>query len=231
MAPDPRRDAVRTRFARRRPATSTSAMSPTPSGSGAWRASAGAGVLLRIEDHDRQRCRPEYDAALLEDLDWLGFEADAGPGPPVRRRRAVRRRRSSGSGRRARLWLRLHARDVRGLGARPRPPWHGPGCPGGCREPWPRRAGPARRARRRLRALDGPDSSARAPTRSRTTATALIRDRDGNWTYGFAVVVDDLRQGVDLVVRGRDLLVATPRRSGSAPCSGERRRPRSPTTR
>ena len=37
-----------------------------------------------------------------------------------------------------------------------------------------------------------------------------IRDRHGNWTYGFAVVVDDLRQGVDLVVRGRDLLDATP---------------------
>ena len=37
-----------------------------------------------------------------------------------------------------------------------------------------------------------------------------IRDRDGNWTYLLSVVVDDLRQGVDLVVRGRDLLAATP---------------------
>jgi glutamyl-tRNA synthetase/glutamyl-Q tRNA(Asp) synthetase len=36
-----------------------------------------------------------------------------------------------------------------------------------------------------------------------------LTDRDGNWTYGFAVVVDDLRQGVDLIVRGRDLLSAT----------------------
>ena len=36
-----------------------------------------------------------------------------------------------------------------------------------------------------------------------------IRDRDGNWTYAFSVVVDDLRQGIDLVVRGRDLLDAT----------------------
>ena len=36
-----------------------------------------------------------------------------------------------------------------------------------------------------------------------------VRDRDGHWTYGFSVVVDDLRQGVDLVVRGRDLLGAT----------------------
>jgi len=36
-----------------------------------------------------------------------------------------------------------------------------------------------------------------------------IRDRDGNWTYGFTVVVDDLREGIDLVIRGRDLLHAT----------------------
>src|SRR5439155_6261369 len=33
-------------------------------------------VLLRIEDHDRQRCRPEYEAALLDDLDRLAIAAD-----------------------------------------------------------------------------------------------------------------------------------------------------------
>lgn len=38
----------------------------------------GGRVLLRIEDHDRLRSRPEYERALLEDLAWLGFEADAG---------------------------------------------------------------------------------------------------------------------------------------------------------
>ena len=38
-------------------------------------------VLLRIEDHDRQRSRPEYEAAILEDLAWLGFQHD---GPLVR---------------------------------------------------------------------------------------------------------------------------------------------------
>src|SRR5438477_5089785 len=39
----------------------------------------GGRVLLRIEDHDRLRCRPEFERALLEDLAWLGFVADAGP--------------------------------------------------------------------------------------------------------------------------------------------------------
>ena len=33
-------------------------------------------VLLRIEDHDRRRSRGEFEAAILEDLAWLGFEAD-----------------------------------------------------------------------------------------------------------------------------------------------------------
>ena len=39
----------------------------------------------------------------------------------------------------------------------------------------------------------------------------LVRDRAGNWTYQFAVVVDDAAQGVTDVVRGADLLDSTPR--------------------
>ena len=38
----------------------------------------GGRVLLRLEDHDRGRCRPEYEQAVLDDLEWLGLEADAG---------------------------------------------------------------------------------------------------------------------------------------------------------
>ena len=37
----------------------------------------------------------------------------------------------------------------------------------------------------------------------------VVRDRHANWTYGFCVVVDDARHGVDLVVRGDDLVEAT----------------------
>ena len=37
--------------------------------------------LLRIEDIDRTRCRPEYEAAIFEDLAWLGLEWET----PVRR--------------------------------------------------------------------------------------------------------------------------------------------------
>ena len=40
---------------------------------------AGGNVLLRIEDVDQTRCRPEYTAAIHDDLAWLGFEWDAPP--------------------------------------------------------------------------------------------------------------------------------------------------------
>src|ERR1019366_4016940 len=44
----------------------------------------GGQFLLRIEDIDRARCRPEYDAAIIEDLSWLGIAGDG----PVRRQSA-----------------------------------------------------------------------------------------------------------------------------------------------
>jgi glutamyl/glutaminyl-tRNA synthetase len=39
----------------------------------------------------------------------------------------------------------------------------------------------------------------------------LVRDRFGHWTYQFGVVVDDLDQRVDVVIRGEDLLSSTGR--------------------
>ena len=35
---------------------------------------AGERFLLRIEDIDRARCRPEFEAAIFEDLAWLGLD-------------------------------------------------------------------------------------------------------------------------------------------------------------
>jgi glutamyl/glutaminyl-tRNA synthetase len=170
--------------------------------------SAGAAVLLRIEDHDRKRCRPEYDAALLDDLAWLGFTPDEGP---VRQSdddapyTAALARLSDEvpvygcdcSRSTFETWAAAHGRH-----------WHGPGCPGGCRERG--LSGPVLRAALGggsegwTDALIGPCSDEVA-----RDGDLPIRDRDGHWTYAFSVVVDDLRQEVDLVVRGRDLLSAT----------------------
>ncbi len=49
----------------------------------AWTAArrAGGRFVLRIEDIDPTRCRPEYEAGILEDLAWLGLDWDG----PVRR--------------------------------------------------------------------------------------------------------------------------------------------------
>jgi glutamyl/glutaminyl-tRNA synthetase len=170
----------------------------------------GAEVLLRIEDHDRQRCRPEYDAALLEDLGWLGFRADRGP---VRQTDADALAAYEASLARLRdaglvygcdctrstflQWATVNGR-----------PWSGRGCPGGCRERGV--AGPVLRV-----ALDDGRESWTDRIVGRHEADVApngdlpVRDRHGNWTYGFCVVVDDMRQGVDLVARGEDLLAAT----------------------
>jgi glutamyl/glutaminyl-tRNA synthetase len=166
-------------------------------------------VLLRIEDHDRTRCRPEYDAALVEDLDWLGFRADLGP---VRQSdsdapylEALDRLRASGvvyacdcSRTTFRDWAETHGR-----------PWTGAGCPGACRD----RQAPEATIRVSLGGGSEAWEDRLAGSCEGVVAGAgdpVVRDRDGQWTYGFSVVVDDLRHGVDLVVRGRDLLDATP---------------------
>ena len=39
----------------------------------------------------------------------------------------------------------------------------------------------------------------------------LVKDRDGNWTYQFAVTVDDMNDNINLVIRGLDLLSSTGR--------------------
>lgn len=172
----------------------------------------GARVLLRIEDHDRERSRPAYEAALLEDLAWLGFVPDAGPvrqaDDPSPYLAAVERLRTAGL-----VYACACTRSTFAVfAANHGGPWRGPGCPGRCREqqipedPWctlrvalgtGEEAWPDR--------LLGPMAASASPA-----GDLAIRDRQGNWTYALCVVVDDLRQSISLVVRGEDLASATP---------------------
>ena len=166
-------------------------------------------VLLRIEDHDRRRCRAEYDAALREDLDWLGFRADLGP---VRQSdsdepyaAALARLQDAGLAYDCDCTRTTFARWAEAHGR----PWRGPGCPGGCRD----RGAPESTVRMAIGGGSESWQDRLAGACVGEVAAAgdpLVRDRDGQWTYGFSVVVDDQRQGIDLVVRGRDLLDATP---------------------
>lgn len=189
----------------------------------AWGVAGAAGgrVLLRIEDHDRQRSRAAFEAALLDDLDRLGLmpsepsTADLRAGPsPYRQsdddapyQAALERLRADGlvyacECTRA-TFDEAEAAAGRSFG--------GLGCPGGCRA-LGLEAAPGRVLRVALGGgteawtdlLVGPVADEATPA-----GDLPIRDRHGNWTYAFCVVVDDLRHGVDLVIRGRDLLAAT----------------------
>ncbi len=48
--------------------------------------------LLRIEDIDQGRARPEFEAAIFEDLAWLGIELGRAGAPPIRTHGRVRAR-------------------------------------------------------------------------------------------------------------------------------------------
>jgi glutamyl/glutaminyl-tRNA synthetase len=182
----------------------------------------GGRVVLRVEDHDRQRCRPAYEAAVLDDLEQLGLLpdrptlAELRAGPSAYRqsdddapyREAAERLRAAGlvyacdcSRATFAAWAKARGNRYRGIG-----------CPGRCRVRQVRDG-----AGTGLRVVLGPGqepwddlllgwgSGAVA-----SDGDLLIRDRHGNWTYNLCVVVDDARHGVDLVIRGRDLLDATP---------------------
>jgi glutamyl-tRNA synthetase/glutamyl-Q tRNA(Asp) synthetase len=184
----------------------------------------GGRVVLRIEDHDRQRSRPAYETALLDDLDRLGVAADepaggtstfrAGP-TPYRQSDAGAHYAAALDGLRAQglVYACDCARSTfAGYEAERGRPWRGIGCPGGCRErSLPEDGGTGLRVavgagtERWVDLLAGPMADEPA-----AAGDPLVRDRLGNWTYGFCVVVDDARHGVDLVIRGRDLLDATP---------------------
>jgi glutamyl-Q tRNA(Asp) synthetase len=145
-------------------------------------------VILRIEDHDRRRCRPQYEAALLEDLDWLGFVPDEGRHPPARQ--------SDRAGDFADALAMLDRDGLVYACECSRTRVGGQAYDGRCRD-----RGLAREPGRALRVrLDGEASG-----------DLLLRDRDGHWTYQFAVTVDDTRQGVTLVIRGLDLADSTGR--------------------
>jgi glutamyl-Q tRNA(Asp) synthetase len=170
----------------------------------------GGRILLRIEDHDRQRSRPEFERAILEDLAWLGFDADE---PAVRQSDrndiymdALDRLRRQGL---------VYACSCTRKGAQAfRPADEELRYPGTCADrglaEGPGTALRVRLARSVERFVDlrlGPQEQ----TPSEQCGDLVIRDREGNWTYQFAATVDDDVQGVTLVVRGVDLLASTGR--------------------
>jgi glutamyl-Q tRNA(Asp) synthetase len=187
---------------------------------------AGGRFLLRIEDIDGGRSRPELEAALYEDLAWLGVRWEE----PVRRQ-------SEHFADYAGALLRLEAagvlypcfctrREIENALTAP----HGPAgtvYPGTCR-----RLGAAERTDRLAageavaRRLDlasalahaGPLAFEESGVRIAVDGARLQADvgdvvlarKDVPASYHLAVVHDDAVQGVTLVIRGVDLAFATP---------------------
>jgi glutamyl-tRNA synthetase/glutamyl-Q tRNA(Asp) synthetase len=187
----------------------------------------GGRVVLRIEDHDRARCRPEYETALIDDLAWLGFEPDA-VAPPQRDRgarygQALAALHSAGLAYPCDCSRRTIAGDAADV------PNEEIRYDGRCRE---RRLDPAGILARRVRMDEGEESFTDALLGPQHASPAqqcgdlLVRDRLGQWTYQYAVTVDDLDQSVDLVIRGEDLLGSTARQLRLARLLGRATPPR-----
>ncbi len=196
----------------------------------------GGRVLLRIEDHDRTRSRPQYEAGILDDLDWLGFRPDVFPTPAFRAGRCGGRQSNRHDVYRAAVEI------LRGHGL-----VYGCDCSradilaaadgdtsgelryaGGCRDRglpleaglgWRVRLDPGRET------FDDARLGVQTQDPAEQCGDLLIRDRLGNWTYQFAVTVDDWRQGIDLVIRGEDLLASTGRQIRLARLLGRHRPP------
>ncbi len=195
----------------------------------AWRAAreAGGRFLLRIEDIDPVRCRPEFTAAIGEDLSWLGLDWDAPPrvqSAHLSDYRAVLDRLEGMNLLYPCFCTRADiAREVANSGHAP----HGPDgvlYPGTCR-----RLAAAERAERlaagapyalrlnmgaALRRLDEPlffEEAGRGRLRCEPSrfGDAVLARKDTPASYHLCVTYDDALQGVTLVTRAEDLLPAT----------------------
>ena len=190
----------------------------------AWRAAGedARRFLLRIEDVDTARCTPEFEAAILEDLAWLGIAWDA----PPRLQSEHMTDYAQGLDRLDRLGLlypcfctRKGIRaEIAGAARAPHGP-EGPIYPGTCRllpedQRQERRAAGAAYALR----LDVAAAVARAGPLSwiergagtiaadpRSLGDVVLARKEIATSYHLAVTLDDALQGVTLVTRGADL--------------------------
>lgn len=186
---------------------------------------AGGRVVLRMEDLDAPRAVAGAAARIERDLARLGLDFDAGPGSddagaPYAQSAcgplyevALGRLREAG-----RLYAcRCSRKELQRLASAPHAGEEGPAYRGTCRPlelpfdddslevAWRFRVEPGlERVEDRLAGLYEQDVAAEV-------GDFVVRRKDGIVAYHLAVVVDDARQGVTEVVRGRDLLSSTPR--------------------
>ena len=182
--------------------------------------------LLRIDDIDEARCRPEFEAAIYDDLEWLGLSWEE----PVERQTDFQHEYDAALSRLRDLAVLYPCfcsrKDIRAEVAAMQSAPHGPDgplYPGTCR-----RLSKAERQERiaagdpcALRldvaaatALAGPLEWQDREAGRQAADPALLGDvvlarKEGMTGYHLSVVIDDHRQGITLVTRGRDLMPST----------------------
>ena len=183
-------------------------------------------MVLRIEDLDRGRCRPEYADALIEDMHWLGLSWAEGPdvGGPARPYRQCERMEFYRE-----AWQALATagaiypcvctrRDVERAVRAPHAGEHESIYPGTCRpkQPTPVEADGPGAVNWRFRTTPGVTVVFQDGCAGRQEYRAgddfgdfILWRKDGVPAYQLAVVVDDAAMGITEVVRGEDLLAAT----------------------
>jgi glutamyl-tRNA synthetase/glutamyl-Q tRNA(Asp) synthetase len=183
----------------------------------------GGRVLLRIEDHDAQRRRPEFELAIREDLAWLGFTPDDEAPRQSERDEAYRTVLSDLAARGLVYGCACTRQEIAAAadaGADAEVRYHGT-CRErglgltdglGCRV----RIDPG--VERFVDGLRGPQSQEPALQ----CGDLLIRDRLGNWTYQWAATIDDYLQDITHVIRGADLLASTGRQIRLARLAGRK---------
>ncbi|MCP3139045.1 tRNA glutamyl-Q(34) synthetase GluQRS [Pyxidicoccus xibeiensis] len=182
---------------------------------------AGGRFLLRIEDLDRARCKPQHVDDLLRDLEWLGLTWDETPLFQSRRDEVYRDALSQLE----RAGLVYPCFCTRGEIARAASAPHGlseegPRYPGTCARltagqisERARSRAPAYRFRTRpgeVRFEDGLLGPYVQDVEG-VVGDFVVRRNDGVASYQLAVVVDDAASGITHVLRGDDLLSSTPR--------------------
>jgi glutamyl-tRNA synthetase len=177
----------------------------------------GARFLLRIEDLDPQRSRPEFEQSQLADLSALGLDWDE---PPVRQSQRTRLYDDALGKLHAarRLYPCFCTRaEIREAASAPHDGLPEGAYPGKCREIPPaerrRRIESGERFALRLRAdaerIEFTDQLLGA--QSEVVDDFVVVRADGVHAYQLAVVVDDAAQYIGEVVRGADLAESTPR--------------------
>lgn len=182
----------------------------------------GGKIILRVEDHDRSRYRPEFESAILFDLDWLGFEPDIGSTAALRDERASLFRQSDRHATHAARLADLAAQNAlyfcdcsrKDIQARTGQLEGELRYDGHCRNRG-LSPGPGRTLRVKLPGESVTFNDLRHGPITQNPAEQcgdiVVRDRLGNWSYHFAVVADDYAQRVNLIIRGDDLIDSTGR--------------------